>query len=156
MKYMLPTCTLLVAMNAFAEPGMPRGPIDLKALDTNGDRMISLPELQEGAPRLASRFNELDTNHDGLLSTDEMAAVRVRVTRNIQDDFAAADSNVDGKVSRAEADAMMPIVSEHFDEMDTNGDGYVTVEEIHAHAKAHGPIRKLILMDPASVGAGEP
>jgi hypothetical protein len=147
MKYTLSACMLLVAMNAFAEPGVAKGPMDLKALDTDGDKMISLAEAQQGAPRLASRFNELDTNHDGLLSMDEIAQGRVHVTRNVEDDFAAADSNTDGQLSRAEADEAMPIVSDLFDEMDTSADGYVTIEEIRAHAKAHGPVRKRISME---------
>jgi hypothetical protein len=155
MKYVLPTCMLLVAMNAFAERGVAKGPMDLKALDTDGDKMISLPEAQQSAPRLASRFNELDTNHDGLLSMDEIAQGRVLVTRNLEDDFAAADSNADGQLSQAEADAAMPIVSDHFDEMDASADGYVTMEEIHAHAKAHGPVHKRISMEGAPIGAGD-
>jgi len=42
----------------------------------------------------------------------------------------------------------MPIVNDFFDEMDTNADGYVTIAEIHAHAKSHGPIR--IVREPAT------
>ncbi len=61
----------------------------------------------------------------------------VLVLSNLQDDFAAADSNADGKLTQAEADPM-PIVSDHFDEMDTSADGYVTMEEIQEHARSHG------------------
>jgi EF-hand domain pair len=141
MRYMLLTCGLLVAMGAFAEPGTPHAPKELQALDTDGDKMISLAEAQQGAPRLASRFNDLDTNKDGLLSTEELPMRRVRFVRHLQDDFAAADTDTDGKLSRAEADGKMPIVSDLFDEMDVNADGYVTTEELHQHARTHGPIR---------------
>lgn len=143
MKHMLLTCGLMVAISAFAEPGAPKGPKALEALDTDGDKMISLAEAQQGSPRLASRFNELDTNKDGLLSTEEVLEGRpmrgVRFTRNIQDDFAAAVGNADGKLSRTEAEAM-PIMSDFFDEIDANADGYITTEEIHQHAKTRGPI----------------
>jgi len=105
--------------------------------------MISLAEAQQGSPRLASHFNELDANKDGLLSTEEVGEglpMRgVRFTRNIQDDFAAADGNADGKLSRTEAEAM-PIMSDFFDEIDANADGYITTEEIDQHAKTRGPI----------------
>jgi len=63
----------------------------------------------------------------------------VRFTRNIQDDFAAADGNADGKLSRTEAESM-PIMSDFFDEIDANADGYITTEEIDQHAKTRGPI----------------
>lgn len=145
MRCVLLTCGLMVAISAFAEPGVPKGPPQLQALDTDGDKMVSLAEAQQGAPSLASHFYELDTNHDGLLSSAELSerhAMRgVRFIRNLQDDFSAADTNTDGRLSPAEADEAMPIVSEFFDEMDANKDGYVTTEEIHEHAKSHGPIR---------------
>jgi EF-hand domain pair len=144
MRYVLLTCGLMAAISAFAEPGAPKGPRGLQTLDTDGDKMISLAEAQQGAPWLASRFNDLDANRDGLLSIEEVLERQPmrgeRVVHNIQDDFAAADSNADGRLSRAEGEAM-PIVNELFDEMDTNADGYVTTEEIHEHARSHGPIR---------------
>jgi hypothetical protein len=143
MKHLLLTCGLMVAISAFAEPGVPRGPKSLDALDTDGDKMISLAEAQQGSPRLASRFNELDANKDGLLSTEEVFKGRpmrgVRFTRNIEDDFAAADGNADGKLSRTEAEAM-PIMSDFFDDIDANKDGYITTDEIHEHAMTRGPI----------------
>jgi hypothetical protein len=144
MKYVLMTCGLIVAISAFAEPGAPKGPKGLQALDTDGDKMISLAEAQQGAPWLASRFNDIDANKDGLLSIEEVLEHEPmpgeRIVHNMQDDFATADSNADGRLSRAEAEAM-PIVNDLFDEMDTNADGYVTTEEIHEHARSHGPIR---------------
>jgi hypothetical protein len=143
MKHLLLTCGLMVAMSAFAEPGAPKGPKAIETLDTDGDKMISLAEAQQGSPRLASRFNELDANKDGLLSIEEVLEGRpmrgVRFTRNIEDDFAAADRDADRKLSRTEAEAM-PIMSDFFDEIDVNADGYITTEEIHQHARTRGPI----------------
>jgi hypothetical protein len=136
MKYTLLTCGLLMATSALAA--------DTPTLDTDGDRLISLAEAQAGAPDLASRFSKIDANQDGLLSIDEVVAGRqvrdVLIRRPMQEDFATADVNADGKLTRAEAQEM-PIVSDFFVEMDANVDGHVTQDEIREHARKHGPIR---------------
>ena len=44
----------------------------------------------------------------------------------------AADKDGDGKISRAEA-AALPRLAKHFDEIDTNKDGFITKEEMQAH-----------------------
>jgi Ca2+-binding EF-hand superfamily protein len=145
MRYVLLTCGMMMAASAFAadsNPSPARAPF--KALDIDGDRMVSLAEAQQGAPQLASRFNELDGDKDGLLSIDEVLAGQPirshRITRDMQADFTAADADGDGMLTSAEA-ADMPIVSEFFGEMDANKDGYVTKDEIRQHARTHGPIR---------------
>jgi Ca2+-binding EF-hand superfamily protein len=136
MKYTLLTYGLLMATSALAA--------DTAALDTDGDRMISLAEAQAGAPELASRFSKIDANQDGLLSIDEVVAGRkvrdVRIRRDMQEDFATADANADGMLTRAEAQEM-PIVSDLFGEMDSDVDSHVTLAEIREHARKHGPIR---------------
>lgn len=43
----------------------------------------------------------------------------------------AADKDGDGKISRAEAVAL-PYIAKHFDEIDTNKDGFLTKEEMKA------------------------
>jgi hypothetical protein len=148
MKHGLLICGLLMATAAYAGPGKPQ------PLDTDGDQLISLAEAQAGAPELALQFSELDSNHDGMLSIDEVAANQpkgmVRFTRDIQEDFAAADTNGDGMLARAEADGKMPIVSDFFGEMDANKDGYVTMDEIHEHARKQGPIRVFRTHGPAA------
>ena len=50
--------------------------------------------------------------------------------------FNAADTNGDGKLTREEAKAGMPFVYKHFDEIDKDKKGYVTVEDIAARAAA--------------------
>lgn len=145
MKYTLFTCGLLMATSALAADtaasgGTPR----LQALDTDGDHLISLAEAQAGAPELASRFSKVDANQDGYLSVDEVIAGRpardVLIHRSMAEDFATADANADGMLTRAEAEEM-PIVSDFFGEMDSNVDGQVTQDEIREHARKHGPIR---------------
>lgn len=145
MKYPLLAFGLLMATRAFsADSGASGGAKNLQALDTDGDRLISLAEAQAGAPELASRFSKVDANQDGFLSIDEVIAGKpardVLIHRPLQEDFAAADGNADGMLTRAEAEEM-PIVSDFFGEMDSNVDGYVTQDEIREHARKHGPIR---------------
>ncbi|MBC8112875.1 MAG: hypothetical protein H7062_00705 [Candidatus Saccharimonas sp.] len=144
MKYTLLTCGLLMATSAFADTGASGDANKLRALDTDGDHLISLAEAQAGAPELASRFSKIDANQDGFLSIEEVIAGqptrKVRFARGMPEDFAAADVNADGMLTRAEAE-QMPIVSDFFGEMDSNADGHVTQIEIHEHARTHGPIR---------------
>lgn len=144
MKYTLLTCGLLTAASAFADTGASGDANKLRALDADGDHLISLAEAQAGAPELASRFSKIDANQDGFLSIDEVIegqpARKVRFARDMQEDFAAADLNADGMLTRAEAE-QMPIVSDFFGEMDGNADSHVTLSEIREHARAHGPIR---------------
>ena len=49
----------------------------------------------------------------------------------MHDRIKAADKDGDGKISRAEAVAL-PRIAKHFDEIDTNKDGFVTKEELKA------------------------
>jgi hypothetical protein len=145
MKYILLTYGLLIATNALAaDTGTPGGANKFQSLDTDGDRLISLAEAQAGASELASRFSKIDANQDGFLSIDEVIAGRpgrdVLIHRPMQEDFAAADANADGMLTRAEAEKM-PIVSDFFGEMDSNADSHVTQDEIREHARKNGPIR---------------
>ena len=48
----------------------------------------------------------------------------------------AADKDGDGKISRAEAVAM-PRLAKHFDEIDTNKDGFLSKEELKASREKH-------------------
>ena len=47
----------------------------LKALDTNGDKMISRDEAK-GRPHLTKNFDAIDTNKDGQLTRDELKSYR--------------------------------------------------------------------------------
>ncbi|GLQ49355.1 hypothetical protein GCM10010872_08040 [Dyella flava] len=46
--------------------------------------------------------------------------------------FDAADTNHDGKLTLAEAQAGMPRVAQHFADIDTNHQGYITLDQIKA------------------------
>lgn len=51
--------------------------------------------------------------------------------------FSKADTNADGKLSRAEFDKAMPRLAGKFDSMDTDRDGQLTRGEFHAWKKLH-------------------
>jgi Ca2+-binding EF-hand superfamily protein len=48
--------------------------------------------------------------------------------------FKAADKNQDGKLTLAEAQAGMPRIAEHFSYIDSQGRGYITLNQILALA----------------------
>jgi hypothetical protein len=54
----------------------------------------------------------------------------------MQERFAAADTNHDGRLTREEAQAGMPFVYKHFDEIDKQKTGSVTMADIAAYASA--------------------
>lgn len=51
----------------------------------------------------------------------------------LREKFAAADTDHDGALSRAEAAAGMPRVAKHFDEIDANHDGKLSFAEIASY-----------------------
>lgn len=52
----------------------------------------------------------------------------------LQQRFAAADANADGRLTREEARGRMPWVYRHFDAIDGAGSGSVTMAQIEAYA----------------------
>jgi len=56
--------------------------------------------------------------------------------------FKAADANGDGKLTRDEAKSKMPMVYKHFDVIDVNHTGAVTMSDIAAYAQSHRGARK--------------
>jgi Ca2+-binding EF-hand superfamily protein len=73
----------------------------LTRLDTNKDGRISREEAKAD-PRLAARFDQMDVNKDGYLDKADRA-LRMKQHRDAW--FAAADTNNDGQISKAEFDA---------------------------------------------------
>ena len=74
----------------------------INKLDTNQDGRISRAEVTAGQARFAERFDGMDVNKDGFI---DKADRELRMKQRTDAWFAAADTDKDGKLSRAEFDA---------------------------------------------------
>jgi Ca2+-binding EF-hand superfamily protein len=140
------TAAALAATSFFvlADPGRPGGPRGghlmerLKAADTNGDGMINREEAA-ALPMIAKHFDEIDANHDGQATMDELRAFhQARRAAEMAAHFKKMDTDGDGRISKAEAQANAPRLFAHFDKIDANGDGFITPEELAAAHHGHG------------------
>jgi hypothetical protein len=55
-----------------------------------------------------------------------------QMAQQLQSRFASANTTRDGKLTKQQALAGMPMVARHFDEIDTANAGYVTLPQIEA------------------------
>jgi hypothetical protein len=139
---MLGCAALATAVMAADEPrGPPPGAGEhWAALDTDGDGAISQAEAQAGAPRMAGHFGRIDANGDGRGTREEAAQARERrreeSTKRAEEHYRGADTNSDGSIDLAEAQTGMPRAAEHFGEIDADGNGLLTREEMHAAMQA--------------------
>ena len=70
-------------------------------------------------------------------SAQSANAARVQqMEAELQKRFAAADLDHDGRITRAEAQAGMPLVFQYFDEIDSARTGSLTMAQIAAFARA--------------------
>ena len=136
----LAAASFLVFAGAEGHGGHGRGGERLKAADTNGDGMISRAE-SAALPRIAQHFDQIDANRDGQVTKDELRAFHQQHHGDHRGDrkggLKRADTDGDGRISKAEAQANAPRLFEHFDAIDANRDGFVTREEMKAARKAH-------------------
>lgn len=65
-----------------------------------------------------------------------------RAMQMLQSRFQAANTTHDGKLTRDQAAAGMPRVAQHFDEIDTQKNGYVTLPQIQAFMRQHATQRQ--------------
>jgi Ca2+-binding EF-hand superfamily protein len=114
-----------------------------KAADKDGNGTLSREEAKASMPHVAENFDRIDANHDGQVSMDEMRGFHKAQGRHspeeMQQRFKSADKNGDGAIDMAEAKAGMPMLAEHFADVDTNKDGKVTPEEMKAHHQRMHP-----------------
>src|SRR5262249_51370755 len=93
-----------------------------------------------GAAMALKRFDKLDLNKDGVVTKEEIqqarAERRAAHQQKFQARFKAADTNGDGGLSKAETTAAFPRLARHFDTLDANKDGVVTLDELQA-ARQH-------------------
>ena len=90
--------------------------------DTNGDGTISRAEY---VAQSEARFARMDKNGDGFITADEMGGKGGRGGGRLM----AADTDHDGKISRAE---FMAQSAERFAGLDANGDGQISGDEMKA------------------------
>jgi Ca2+-binding EF-hand superfamily protein len=77
----------------------------MSRLDTDKDGRISRAEATAAEGRMASRFEQMDANKDGYV---DRADHEIRAKQRKDEWFAGADTDKDGKLSRAEVDAAKP------------------------------------------------
>jgi hypothetical protein len=64
-----------------------------------------------------------------------------QMMQRLQTRFASANTTHDGKLTRDQASTGMPMVAKHFDEIDTQKNGYVTLPQIQAFLREHSAQR---------------
>jgi hypothetical protein len=69
-----------------------------------------------------------------LITSTQVFADNATKDQEIKQRFAKCDKNHDGKLTKAEAKGCMPRIYDHFDYVDSAGNGYVTVAQIEAIA----------------------
>lgn len=87
-----------------------------------------------GEPFVLRHFDDIDTDHNGQLSRAEIEAWVARAREQFaalaRQRLTAADTNGDGQLSRDEARLGAPMLYEHFEFMDADRDGQLTLAEL--------------------------
>ena len=65
-----------------------------------------------------------------------------KAAQKLEDRFAAADTDHDGKLTKAEAQAGMPRLAKHFDEVDAQKTGSVTLDQVKQYMATQMKDRK--------------
>lgn len=104
------------------------------SMDVNKDGIVTREEAK-AYPRLSADFDAADANKDGQLDAAEMNAhrerMRVEMRAKADERWKAADTDGDGALSRAEAEASMPHMAQRFETFDADRDGKVSRDEMH-------------------------
>lgn len=99
------------------------------------DAKPASPSLEQRmSPEERQRFNDNLQNHTGAVYPDhEQIELRRHLMRQkIQERLQRADTDHDNSISRSEAEENMPGLARHFDEIDANHDGIITIDEMKA------------------------
>ena len=105
--------------------------------------MFEQDRAQALAALLGAGAEELDGDHRKavLLARQRGNARLERMMAQVQSRFAAANTTHDGKLTREQAQAGMPRVAQHFDEIDTQKAGFVTLAQIEDFMRARAAAR---------------
>lgn len=89
---------------------------------------------QRMSPEERQRFNYDLQNHSGAVYPDheQIESRRQLMRLKMQERLQRADTDHDNSISRSEAEENMPGLARHFDEIDTNHDGIITIDEMKA------------------------
>jgi len=89
---------------------------------------------QRMSPEERQRFNYDLQNHSGTVYPDheQIESRRQLMRLKIQERLQRADTDHDNSISRTEAEENMPGLARHFDEIDSNHDGIITIDEMKA------------------------
>lgn len=90
--------------------------------------------LQHMSPEERQRFNDDLLNRSGTVYPDheQIESRRQLMREKIQERFERADSDNDNSLTPTEATLSMPGLARHFDTVDTNHDGLITLDEMKA------------------------
>lgn len=127
----------LAGIGMVSVAGDQRGPgqrrFNIERFDQNGDGKLSRREFP-GPPRL---FDRLDADGDGFISKEEVERFRHRAARFSLGErlLQALDADHDGKLTREE----FAHIVEYFGQLDRDGDGTLTSQELRALAFIRQP-----------------
>ncbi len=117
-----------------ADPAKCRAEREAKRDQFCKDNPVRCKEMQE---RREKRMAECKADPEKCKAMKEkMEQRRADKKAHFEQRFKRADTDGDGRISRAEAERAMPRLGRHFDRIDADKDGYVTMEEITAFRKA--------------------
>ncbi|HEV2562334.1 MAG TPA: hypothetical protein VGT78_09355 [Rhizomicrobium sp.] len=124
----------------------------LEAYDANHDGTVTRAEMEAG---LKADFAKADTNHDGHLDEAEVRAVnQARWSADSSTASPLVDWNQDGVVDFHEFAATARSL---FDQMDTDGDGKLSPQELHPRQpEQRGPRGKRGKRGEGPEGGGDP
>ena len=115
----------------------------IERLDTDQNGTISQDEAK--GP-LAAHFDKIDANGDGEVDVGELKAARAERTDKAKEKrpkLKQADTDGNGTISYDEAsEAGLEKLVEHFDQIDGDGDGEITKQEMRTMKKARGQRKK--------------
>ncbi|KVK94143.1 EF-hand domain-containing protein [Burkholderia cepacia] len=101
------------------------------AASSGGVDLVALRQIY-----IDNSFKMIDANHNGVIDRNEwnafLAQYLDKQRKAFDASFEAADTNRDGKLSRAEVQAVNPPLAKYFDQIDVDHRGYLTKEDIRA------------------------